>query len=434
MATLREESVWTSPVYLIERTDPLMGGEYGISNTQARQLANRTRYLLDTLLREHELNGSHHLTEAQVAELANIAESKLSLTHSTQQLYDNVIDAQATLARVIDALNAVQDLEDSKFRAIYQALLLSWRFGFPRFAFEMFTVNFTFRDDFPNVRLVETITGDDSIDVVNSENIVPGESYIIWDAETNESTPVTVKKILTTQRVILYEDSIVTRSRTGVLTKMSWTLQDGAAICRQGSMFISKKIDLLRDFDRGNLVIAHHAPASFTVEYRRPDNADPTAWQPIALVQQAYSDAINLYRSVYETPGGEFYLRITANTDCTVAHMAFMSDVISALNTTVRTPEIVDDDFTIVRFGAIYDATHTGTVFELSRTPDFTDNFTTLTFGPNSSTLPHWDYKNQVLSNYPMQAGESVYWRAWYTASDGYRSRWSDVGHFTYEA
>ena len=430
MATLREESIFTTPVYLIERTDPLMGGEYGISNMQARQLANRTRYLLDTMLREHSLNGSHHLTEANVAELANIAESKLSLTHSTQQLYDNVTDAQTVLARVVNALDAVQDLEDSQFRTIYQALLLSWRIGFPRFAFEMFTGNFTFRDSFPNVRLVETISGDDSIDVVNSENIVPGESYIIWDAETNESTPVTVKKILTTQRVILYEDSIVTRSRTGVLTKMSWQLQDGAAICRPGSMYISKKIDLLQDFDRGNLVIAHYAPADFTVEYRKTETTDPTAWQPMALIRQAYSDTINLYRSVYETPGGEFYLRITANTDCTVAHMAFMSDVISALNTTVRTPEVVDNDFTIMRFGAVYNAQHMGTVFELSKTPDFTGGYTTLTFGPKNSVLPHWDYKADVLANYHMEEGDEVYWRAWYTASDGYRSRWSDIGHF----
>ena len=429
MATLYEESSWPSPIYLIERTDPLMGGEYGISNKQAQQLACRTRYLLDRILAEHDIEGSHLFTHEQVAAAANIAESKLALDVPTHELYENIIEAQELLASMLTALNSIQNLEESRFRAIYQALLLSWRFGYPRFLFEMFTANFSFRTNFVDVDIIETIAGDDSIDVTDSSGIVPGETYIIWDKEQNSHTSVKVKKILTNKRVILEHDESLTRSGTGVLTKMSWELQDGVAVGKPGSIYITRKLDLLKNFDHGNLVIAHYAPATFTVEYRREDSP----WRPLAMVSSAYSNEIKLHRSVYETLGDEFYLRVTCQTDARIAHMAIMSDVISNMNSTVRTPEIVDNDFTIVRFGAIYGATHTGTYFEITPHADFTRNVTTLDFGTNTSILPIWDYKDKVLARYPMLAGEEVYWRVRYSASDGYFSRWSEAGHFVRE-
>ena len=45
MAGLTEETKWESEIYQIETTDPVMGGPNGIANMQARQLANRTKYL-----------------------------------------------------------------------------------------------------------------------------------------------------------------------------------------------------------------------------------------------------------------------------------------------------------------------------------------------------------------------------------------------------
>ena len=45
MANLRETSVWETGVYQLETSDPVMGGENGISNRPLRQLANRTAWL-----------------------------------------------------------------------------------------------------------------------------------------------------------------------------------------------------------------------------------------------------------------------------------------------------------------------------------------------------------------------------------------------------
>lgn len=45
MANLPESPTWVSGIYQIEATDPVVGGPDGISNLQAKQLANRTAWL-----------------------------------------------------------------------------------------------------------------------------------------------------------------------------------------------------------------------------------------------------------------------------------------------------------------------------------------------------------------------------------------------------
>lgn len=45
MGVIKETANWESSIYQIEPTDPVLGGENGPANTQAKQLANRTQYL-----------------------------------------------------------------------------------------------------------------------------------------------------------------------------------------------------------------------------------------------------------------------------------------------------------------------------------------------------------------------------------------------------
>jgi hypothetical protein len=433
MATLREISEFTTPVYLVERTDPYTGGEFGSANRQARELANRTRYLLDRILLEHELDGKHTLTEAQVAEAAAIVESKLALDVGTADLYSSIAESEELLSSVAIALDSIQNLESSKFKYVYYALMLSWRYGFPRFAFELFTRNFTFADNFQAVDVIETIAGDDSIDVTDTSGVEVNGTYVIWDSESGNCKPVTVKKILSDKRLVLYADEQLSRVE-GVLTKNTWTIDNGAAIAKAGSMYITKPLNQLTGKDKGNLVIAHYSDASFTVEYQYHNTQNPTVWLPTALIKHGYSDDIEMWRSVFETPGGEFVLRITCNDDAVIPHMSLMSDAVTNMDTTVRTPKIADQDFTVVRFGAIYDAKHTGTIFELSKDADFTHNTTLITFGASTNVNPLWEYRDRILNRYSMAIGDDVYWRVRYTASDGYQSKWSEIGHYVREA
>ena len=45
MANVKETATWENGIYQLETTDPVLGGENGIDNLQARQLANRTQWL-----------------------------------------------------------------------------------------------------------------------------------------------------------------------------------------------------------------------------------------------------------------------------------------------------------------------------------------------------------------------------------------------------
>lgn len=47
MSNLSETSTYEAGIYQLETTDPVVGGPSGISNQQAKQLANRTKYLKD---------------------------------------------------------------------------------------------------------------------------------------------------------------------------------------------------------------------------------------------------------------------------------------------------------------------------------------------------------------------------------------------------
>ncbi|MDP8162793.1 pyocin knob domain-containing protein [Pasteurella skyensis] len=49
MANLEEKNKWENGIYRIEEDDPVLGGEDGISNKAAKQLANRTLYLKNTI-------------------------------------------------------------------------------------------------------------------------------------------------------------------------------------------------------------------------------------------------------------------------------------------------------------------------------------------------------------------------------------------------
>lgn len=45
MGVIKETATWENSIYQIEVTDPVLAGENGPANTQAKQLANRTKYL-----------------------------------------------------------------------------------------------------------------------------------------------------------------------------------------------------------------------------------------------------------------------------------------------------------------------------------------------------------------------------------------------------
>ena len=298
MAFLREENTWPEAIYRIERSDPLMGGEYGINNVQARQLACRTVYLLARILAEHDVDGSHFLTEKAISETAAIIESKLALDFSTAPLASEISNLAEILKNGIASLELIPGIENSLYAPLYEALKISWKYGYPRCGFEFFTNIFTLRENFREIEIEETITGDDSIDVVDSSSLSQGDYRILWDKEEGRSYFVKIKKVLTTKRVLLGHDEAFTRKNRGILTGMSWTPSPTGMFAKEGSKYISGKVGFLSGIYGGKLVIAHNSEASFTVEILRDGNS---VWQPLPLLTSQKSESSGLHKSVAHT-------------------------------------------------------------------------------------------------------------------------------------
>lgn len=94
MANLKETQTWESGIYQIEKTDPVVGGEDGISNKQAKQLANRTAYLkqqVEAKANKTDLttglngkaNSSHTHTMANITDLPAAMNAKANLASPT---------------------------------------------------------------------------------------------------------------------------------------------------------------------------------------------------------------------------------------------------------------------------------------------------------------------------------------------------------------
>lgn len=83
MANVKEENKWEEGVYQIEVTDPVVGGVDGISNKQAKQLANRTKYLktqVESLLSKLNAAQSALDTKISVSDMQNALDGKLGKT------------------------------------------------------------------------------------------------------------------------------------------------------------------------------------------------------------------------------------------------------------------------------------------------------------------------------------------------------------------
>lgn len=82
MANLTETPTWEDGIYLLEEDDLVKGGADGIDNVQAKQLANRTRFLKDLI---DSLGISNPAAAATLAALAALAGSADKIAYFTGQ-------------------------------------------------------------------------------------------------------------------------------------------------------------------------------------------------------------------------------------------------------------------------------------------------------------------------------------------------------------
>lgn len=94
MADLPEVNEWPEGIYQLETSDPVLGGPEGIDNLQAKQLANRTKWLKDQIAKIVE--GATSIGKAVRLETARALKFKGAATGTGS--FDGSADIEITLA------------------------------------------------------------------------------------------------------------------------------------------------------------------------------------------------------------------------------------------------------------------------------------------------------------------------------------------------
>lgn len=97
MTNLVETSAWEEGIYQLETSDAVLGGPTGVSNTQAKQLANRTLYLkgrvdtADANMTAHEVAADPHPQYAHAADIGGLIDAAINkLDHKASALYATI--------------------------------------------------------------------------------------------------------------------------------------------------------------------------------------------------------------------------------------------------------------------------------------------------------------------------------------------------------
>jgi len=131
MADLPEQNQYPDGIYQLETTDPVVGGPDGVSNTQAKQLANRTAWLKAQV--EQLLADLQRLEVGDVSGLQAALEGRAarSHNHSASDINSGTLAAvylpiPTTLARGGHKKATLQDRENGYWRDNESGLLIQW--------------------------------------------------------------------------------------------------------------------------------------------------------------------------------------------------------------------------------------------------------------------------------------------------------------------
>lgn len=178
---LKETTEYTAGIYQLKTNDLAEGGENGVLNTPLRQLANRTAFLKK---RTEEV------------------EAKIPGTESFERIYQQIagLDVSKIEKRTDHLERITGDL----------MLVLDANLMYPD-ADAILVENFDDPDkvDLTEVQVTSVISGDDSIDVVDSTNLVIGANYILTDGENQEEAQIKSINVSGTTHRIVFETPVI---------------------------------------------------------------------------------------------------------------------------------------------------------------------------------------------------------------------------------
>ena len=425
MGVINEVNSWVDSIYLIELTDPVYGGDSGTNNIQAKQLANRTLFLKTFFELGHTATGHHRIAGVEVADDANIEESKLALNVPLYEIHSTIGTVQSKLTALNDRLDDTVGIKGSMVSALGKAIPISWKNSERGFEFDMFSSVFTYIDETP-VQIIQAISGDDSIDVSSTEKLKVGNTYVLSDGAGLHSEEVVLKEILTEKRILV--DRRVTRSRnSGLFSLTSWSIGNSVATAKNGAVLITKEISILKNHRYGKFIARMEANGALVRPYYKL--AGETNWQE-ALYVEAKGRVPGYTDIMYRISGGVTNLKlvVTAPEGVTARfdHMCVLPMETGGVAEAVKQPRITSpaamaSDFltvgpiTISEYRSLYGLAQKAVEVQISSDSDFNEIIWSET-GTNetSFSIPYGTL--ETPANYYVrsrQQDEEDFWSRW---------------------
>lgn len=183
---LPEEQVWEEDIYCIETGDYVVGGLNGVSNLQARQLTNRTAWL-----------------KKRAEDLQNAIDALQPGSDRYDELIAMIraLDASTTNAR----LNHLERLMANAYLAFQMAQIDPD--GYDGMIIETFDGAASEIDQAVTV-VTSVVSGDDSIDVEDSSNLIIGAHYQMADGENVEEVKIKSINVSGAIKRVILEDNV----------------------------------------------------------------------------------------------------------------------------------------------------------------------------------------------------------------------------------
>lgn len=298
MATIpKKQDPGFPDVYVLEETDPVVGGIDGVDNLPHKQLAERDEHILARTV-SLEGQATDHETRLQSVE----------------------VSGSVSVGRAFPLWLAQSD-EGADFELLADRA-------------------YTWRDYGPQA-IIGTIAGDESVDVATTNGLTVGDAYVITDADGTEV--VEVAEILTANRFRAAAPLSTTRTDTGTLARTSWTIGAGFALAGDGTYF-SREVRTLRYDDDGRLLIRRDTgDGSLTVQARRV-STPASGWTACPLRSSVAAPDGAHVDLEYRVPlGGIVEFRIDSSTgasgnDIRVEHLVCLTAVRAERADAVRRP------------------------------------------------------------------------------------------------
>ncbi len=341
MGELTESSQWIEDIYRIQKTDPVLGGQDGIINVQPEQIASRTLYLRDLLELQHKPDGSHSVTDEQIADNAAIPEANLVLDIPTQQLA-NLARVTKTDTKVLEKqVNTVLGENGFLVNGLARTATLGWRYGQWGCEFEFFEDRLTMRD-VRNMDARSIVVKDDSIDCDDNSGMAPGMRLLVSDGVNREE--VEIRSVLDRGRIRTVRDLSTDFNEPVTIGYTDWDIsQESGALVYKDSLYFSRTLEVLNNCAVGLLLICRDVgEGALKVEAREVDSRAP--WSVLSLYESYPHEADEERRyDCYKLSGTNVQLKITGLTDTPVAvsHLAVFPDPFNMLASSLRTPNLL---------------------------------------------------------------------------------------------